>query len=77
MLLGAVTLYQLLDGVVRSRPLRALSAFIAAQPGLVYAYYLEASIKELATTWVITLLVLVVLARSPALACGGWCRSGS
>jgi hypothetical protein len=60
--LGAVALYQLLDGVVRSRPLRALCAFVAAQPGLVYAFYLEASIKELATTWILTLLVLVVLA---------------
>ncbi len=60
--LGAVALYQLLDGVVRSRPLRALCAFVAAQPGLVYAYYLEASIKELATSWLITLTVVVVLA---------------
>lgn len=60
--LGAVALYQLLDGVVRSRPLRALCAFVAAQPGLVYAFYLEASIKELASTWIVTVLVLVVLA---------------
>jgi len=60
--LGAVVLYQLLDGLVRSRPLRALCAFIAAQPGLVYAYYLEASIKELTSTWVITLTVVLVLA---------------
>jgi hypothetical protein len=59
--LGAVTLYQLLDGVVRSRPLRALCAFVAAQPGLIYAFYLEASIKELTTSWVITLTVAVVL----------------
>ncbi len=60
--LGGVVLYQLLDGVVGSRPLRALCAFVAAQPGLVYAYYLESSIKELATTWLITLTVLLVLA---------------
>jgi hypothetical protein len=60
--LGAVALYQLLDGVVRSRPLRALCAFVAAQPGLVYAFYLEASVKELTTIWILTLLVLVVLA---------------
>ena len=60
--LGAVALYQLLDGIVRSRPLRALCAFVAAQPGLVYAFYLEASIKELTITWILTLLVLVVLA---------------
>jgi hypothetical protein len=60
--LGGVAIYQLLDGVVRSRPLRALCAFVAAQPGLVYGFYLEASIKELATTWLITLTVVLVLA---------------
>jgi hypothetical protein len=60
--LGAVALYQLLDGVVRSHPLRAMCAFVAAQSGLLYAYYLEASIKELATTWIITLTVVMVLA---------------
>jgi hypothetical protein len=60
--LGGVALYQLLDGVVRSRLLRALSAFVAAQPGLVYAYYLEASIKELATGWLITVTVTLVVA---------------
>lgn len=59
--LGAVALYELLDRVVRSRPLRALCVFIASQAGLVYAYYLEASIKEVATTWVITLTVVMVL----------------
>lgn len=58
--LGGVVLYQLLDGVVARRPLRALCAFAAAQPALVYAYYLEASIKELATTWVVSLVVVLV-----------------
>jgi hypothetical protein len=60
--LGGVTIYQLLEGVVSSRPLRAVCAFVAAQPGLVYAFYLEASIKELATTWLLTLTVVLVLA---------------
>jgi hypothetical protein len=60
--LGAVCLYELLGGIVGSRPLRALCAFVAAQSGLLYAYYLEASIKELATTWVITLTVVLVVA---------------
>jgi len=60
--LGAVALYELLRDVVRSRALRALCAFVAAQPGLVYALYLEASIKELTTTWIITLTVVIVLA---------------
>jgi hypothetical protein len=64
--LAGVVLYDLLDGVVASRPLRAVSAFVAAQPGLVYALYLEASIKELATVWVIALVVVLVLAALKA-----------
>jgi hypothetical protein len=60
--LGGVTIDELLRGVVSSRPLRATCAFIAAQAGLVYAYYLEASIKELATTWIITVTVVLVFA---------------
>jgi hypothetical protein len=59
--LGSVALYELLAGVVASRALRALCAFVAAQTGLVYAYYLQASIKELATTWLITLTVVLVV----------------
>src|SRR5207253_1061505 len=60
--LGGVALYQLLDGIVRSRALLALCAFVAAQSGLVYALYLETSIKELATTWIVTVTVALVLA---------------
>lgn len=58
---GALALYALLDGVVRSRMLRAACAFVAAQSGLLYGYYLEASIKELVTTWAITATVVMVL----------------
>lgn len=60
--LGAVTVHELLDGVVRSQPLRAACAFISAQAGLLYAFYLEASIKEVAATWLITLTVVLVFA---------------
>jgi hypothetical protein len=60
--LGGAALYELLRDVVRSRALRAACAFVAAQPGLVYAYYLEASIKELATAWIITVMVVFVVA---------------
>ena len=60
--LGGVAVHQLLEGVVRSRPLRAASAFVAAQAALVYAYYLQGSIKELATTWLITVTVVLVFA---------------
>jgi hypothetical protein len=62
MALGAVAIHELLGGVVRSRPLRAACAFIAAQSGLAYAFYLEASIKEIATTWIITVTVVLVVA---------------
>ncbi len=58
--LGAVGIDELLRDVVRPRLLRATCAFIAAQAGLVYAFYLEGSIKELATTWLITLTVVLV-----------------
>lgn len=62
MVLGGLALDELLHGVVRNRPLRALSAFIAAQAGLAYAFYLESSIKELATTVVITVTAALVVA---------------
>ncbi|MGH2871736.1 MAG: hypothetical protein ACRDL5_04670, partial [Solirubrobacteraceae bacterium] len=60
MALGATAVYELLREVIDSRPLRALSAFVAGQAGLLYAYYLEASIKEIATVWLITLTVVLV-----------------
>jgi hypothetical protein len=60
--LGGVALHELLRDVVHSRALRAACAFIAAQAGLVYAYYLQASVKELATTWIITVTVVLVFA---------------
>jgi hypothetical protein len=66
MAFGSAAVWELLSGVVASRRLRALVAFLAAQAALLYAYYLEASIKEVATTWVITttlVLVVVVLRR--------------
>jgi hypothetical protein len=62
MALGAVGLYELLGTTVKSHPLRATAAGVAAQAGLLYAYYLEGSIKEVATTWVITLTVVLVCA---------------
>jgi hypothetical protein len=59
---GSLAIQELLRGLVRSAPLRAVCAFVAAQPGLLYAYYLQASIKELATTWIITVTVVLVFA---------------
>lgn len=68
MALAALSLHELLRGVVRSRPLRALCAFAAVQGGLAYAFYLEASIKELVTTVLIAVAVTLVLEalRRPA-----------
>ena len=61
MSLSAVALDELLRGVVRSRPLRAACAFIASQSGLAYAFYLEASIKEVTVGLLITLTVVLVV----------------
>jgi len=70
--LAGAALYQLLAGVVESRRLRALTAFVVAQPGLVYAYYLQGSIKELGTLWVLIVIVALLL---PTLAAPqGWRR---
>jgi hypothetical protein len=59
--LGAVALWDLLRGVVTSQPLRAACAFIAAQSGLAYAFYLEASIKEIVAALLITVTVVLVV----------------
>ena len=45
----ALGLYGLLSRLVESRPLRALSAFVAAQPALLYGYSLWGGVKELVT----------------------------
>lgn len=66
---GGLALEELIRGLVASRPLRTLCAFIAAQAGLAYSFYLISSIKELAMTWLATLLVvlmLLVLQRRPS-----------
>ena len=57
----ALSLYALLTSAVAARPLRALAAFIAAQPGLVYAFSLQGSIKELATIWALALTAALVV----------------
>jgi hypothetical protein len=62
MAFGATVVYELWRTTIGSRPLRALAAFAAAQAGLLYAYYAEASIKEVSTAWLITLTVVIVFA---------------
>ena len=59
---GALAIDELLRDLVRSRPLRALCAFVAGQAGLTFGFYLISSIKELCTTWVISVTVALVVA---------------
>jgi len=55
----ALSIYAVLGRAIRQRWLLALAAFLAAQPGLVYAYALEGSVKEMATICLIPMLVAV------------------
>jgi hypothetical protein len=55
----ALSIYAVLSRAIRQRWLLALAAFLAAQPGLVYAYALEGSVKEMATICLIPMLVAV------------------
>jgi hypothetical protein len=55
----ALSVYALLARAIVTRWLAALGAFLAAQSGLVYAYALEGSIKELATVALIATIVAV------------------
>ncbi|HEX6458358.1 MAG TPA: hypothetical protein VF032_05515 [Thermoleophilaceae bacterium] len=56
---SALSIYALLARTFAPRWLVALGAFLAAQSGLMYAYALEGSIKELATVALIATLVAV------------------
>jgi hypothetical protein len=62
MTLNGLALYQVMSPAVRSPRLRVASAFVAALSGLTYAYYTEASIKEVATVWALTTVVALVFA---------------
>jgi hypothetical protein len=59
--LGALTLYELMSGLVASRAMRAVCAFVAAQPFIYYAFYLQAAVKEVATAWIVPLAVVLVV----------------
>jgi hypothetical protein len=56
----ALALYALVRPLVAACWLRALVAFLAAQPALVMGYALQGSIKELATAWLVALMVALV-----------------
>lgn len=61
--------YALTEGIVRSPSLRALVAFFAAQPALLYGYAMWGGIKELTAAFVLVLgaaLLAQVVAGAPA-----------
>ena len=68
----ALTLYAVTARVIRPRPLRALTAFVAAQPALLYGYSLWGGVKEMAAA---VLLALVAALTPGALRDGRTCRS--
>jgi len=53
----ALALYSLLGRVIEAGPLRALAAFVAAQPALLYGYALWGGIKEVPAAALIPLVV--------------------
>jgi hypothetical protein len=56
----ALAIYALCGRLVRSRPLRAAVAFVAAQPALLFAYALWSGLKELAAAAIIALVAALV-----------------
>jgi hypothetical protein len=62
----ALCLYQLAAPLIRSRPLRAAAAFVAAQSALLYGYALWGGVKELAATALVaTAAALTATLRPP------------
>ncbi|MGN6276104.1 MAG: hypothetical protein ACTHNP_09290 [Solirubrobacterales bacterium] len=59
-LMLALCLYQLAGEVVRRRPLRAAIAFLAAQPALLFGYFLWGGVKEVATALLLALLAALI-----------------
>lgn len=57
----ALSVYGLLEPTAITRWQRALVAGVTAQPGLLYAFGLQGSVKELATVWILTLVVALAL----------------
>lgn len=56
----ALCLYQLSTEVIRRPPLRGLVAFLAAQPALLFGYYLWGGVKEIATVLLLALLAALI-----------------
>jgi hypothetical protein len=56
----ALGLYSVASGLVEPRPLRALAAFVAAQPALLYGYAQWGGVKELGTAAMLALTAALV-----------------
>lgn len=65
-LLLALCIYELAGEVVRRPALRALIAFLAAQPALLFGYYLWGGVKEIATALLLALLAALIPAATSA-----------
>jgi hypothetical protein len=59
-LLLTLCLYQLAGEVSRRPPLRAAIAFLAAQPALLFGYYLWGGVKEVATALLLALIAALI-----------------
>ncbi len=56
----SLALYGLVEPIVRSRPLRALVAFVAAQPALLYGYAMWGGVKEVLAAGLVVCLAGLV-----------------
>ena len=56
----ALSLYSLLEGLIPGRAPRAVAAFVAAQPAVLFGYALWGGIKELAGAWLLALLAALL-----------------
>jgi hypothetical protein len=61
----ALTINALLEPLVANRRVRALATLLAAQPALLYGYYLWGGIKEIESTLLLALLALVATLMKP------------
>lgn len=57
----ALSVYGLLEATAIKRWQRAVVAAVTAQPGLLYAFGLQGSVKEVATVWILALVVALAL----------------
>ena len=73
MALTPLALGEVLRDAVPRRPMRALAAFIVATGGLIYAFYLQASVKEIVVILLLPAVVVLVvdLVRRAPVAEGG------